>query len=178
MKITNTGDTPIRLAADPRLVSLEIGAQHCIRSARRRPAVDRRRQRAGRSGEALVVDVVRSALLLLHAPRSAPRFVGRGDRPRALGTGWKPAATKGKGPSSSSPPYVATPVGAAVGKVKAGKRARDRAHAERRGRDRGETACNRRNRARRTKTRSPRRNVARRCPRRWTRRKAKSSRRR
>lgn len=136
MRIQNTGDTPVRVPADPRLLSLEItppagatpsepakgktkakapaGPPKCVLPDAARPSTD--------EGHELVIPATRS-----WSTTFDPLFMCFGARERAALVagasvkarfGWAPPAPpKGKTAPAPSPPFAVTPVGASVGKV-------------------------------------------------------------
>ncbi|MBX3226682.1 MAG: hypothetical protein KIT84_39325 [Labilithrix sp.] len=132
MKITNGGEGPVRLAADPRLLSFELvppgggaieldkpkkgapaGPIRCALPDESRPSTD--------EGRELVVPGKRS-----WSATFDPFFYCFGARERAALVkdaqvkarfGWRPVATKGKTAAAPSPPFALSPVGASVGKI-------------------------------------------------------------
>lgn len=135
LKIQNAGDSPVRVPADPRLLSLEIsspsgaaveadakgkkakapiGAPKCELPADARPSSD--------EGHEIVIPGSRS-----WSTTFDPLFMCFGARERAALVagasvkahfGWKaPAAPKNGKASPPSPPYAVAPVGASVGKL-------------------------------------------------------------
>jgi hypothetical protein len=132
LKIENNGESPVRLAADPRVLTFELTPSgevdpkakkkpgqtttiKCALPADARPSND--------EGRELVVPAKRS-----WSASFDPFFYCFGEKERrALVTGttararfgWEPpkAAAKGRKAATPSPPFVAVPVGAAIGKV-------------------------------------------------------------
>lgn len=112
MRITNTGETPVRLAADARLISLEVGKEHCVLPDDARPSTD--------EGKELVVPATRSwstsfdpLFYCFHPTQRAALSAGASVK---VHFGWRPPAAKSK--AAPSPPFAVSPVGASVGKVK------------------------------------------------------------
>lgn len=127
LRIENTGDLPVRVAADPRLLILDVvpppgtlpapkkgqkapGPVQCKLPDDARPAAD--------EGAELVIPGKRS-----WSAKFDPFFYCFGGRERAslvkdavvtAHFGWIPKATKSKKPSAPTPPFAAAPVGAAT----------------------------------------------------------------
>lgn len=136
LHIQNTGDSPVRIPADARLLSLEVtppggtvialdkktkatvGPTTCVLPTDARPSTD--------EGRELVVPATRG-----WSTTFDPLFYCFGARERAALVagasvkahfGWKaPAPAKGKAAPAVSPPFAVTPIGASVGKVTAQK---------------------------------------------------------
>lgn len=122
MRVENTGDVPVRIAAEPRLLALELSAAsgdaktggkarplRCALPEDARPSTD--------EGKELVVPGKRS-----WSAKFDPVFYCFGARERAaLAAGTAIVAHFGWAPPSKNraegPPFVAAPVGAAIGKV-------------------------------------------------------------
>lgn len=131
MRIQNMGEGPVRVPADPRLLSLEIAtpnaaaevdrktkaplaAPRCVLPDDARPSTD--------DGREIVIPATRS-----WSSTFDPLFFCFGARERAALVagasvkarfGWRsPAPGKGKAAPALAPPFAVTPVGAAVGKI-------------------------------------------------------------
>lgn len=134
LRVENTGELPVRIAADPRLLVLEVTPPAGTTPAPTRgrapvdPTVtcalpeDARPQ--SDEGQELVVPAKRSwslsidpLLYCFDAKARAALVPGATVRARF---GWLPKASRAKakkGPEAPSPPFVANPVGASVGKI-------------------------------------------------------------
>ena len=122
LRVTNTGELPLRLAADARLLVLEVtpptgtagGFVSCALPADARPATD--------EGQELVVPAKRSwsvsidPLLYCFDARARASLVPGATVKARFGWPARGAAT-----AKPAPPFVAAPVGAAVGKLTAAK---------------------------------------------------------
>lgn len=120
LRVENTGDVPVRIAADPRLLVLDLTpaagkVARCALPDDTRPATD--------EGRELVIPSKRS-----WTTRIDPLFYCFGARERAMlvsGTtvkaqlGWPVATTKK--PAAPKPPFIAEPVGAAIGRIGSAK---------------------------------------------------------
>jgi hypothetical protein len=131
LKIQNTGESPVRIPADPRLISLEVtrpsgtaevdkkakgppAPPTCTLPADARPSTD--------EGQELVIPGSRSwsttfdpVFMCFGARERAALVAGASVKARF---GWKPpAAAKSKTAAAPSPPFAVAPVGASVGKV-------------------------------------------------------------
>lgn len=119
LKITNNNETPVRLAADARLLSLEIAnttatsgtITKCSLPDDARPSTD--------EGYELVMPSKRSWTAtfdpMLYCFGSRAALVK--DASVKARFGWRSVATKGGANASTSPPFAVTPVGASVGKL-------------------------------------------------------------
>lgn len=137
LRVQNTGETPVRIPADARLLSLEItppagqpvaldkaakkgapvGSPTCVLPDDARPSTD--------EGLELVIPATRG-----WSTTFDPLFYCFGARERAALVagasvkarfGFKAPAVKGKTPAIPSPPFAVSPVGASVGKIAAVK---------------------------------------------------------
>jgi hypothetical protein len=134
LKIQNTGESPVRIPADPRLISLEVtrpnapaevekkakaraaesGTPTCTLPADARPSTD--------EGQELVIPASRSwtttfdpVFMCFGARERAALVAGASVKARF---GWKPhAAPKAKAAPAPAPPFAVAPVGASVGKL-------------------------------------------------------------